>query len=96
MPAALSPDLLEKMDAYRRAANYLTVGQILRNSPMSFDLVEFDLAARPLCYELDSNDPGHNQSVDVSYFAQTPDGQRRNPNVNRYAIAKRSVFISTC
>jgi hypothetical protein len=63
---------------------------------MSFDLVEFDLAARALCYELDSNEPGHNQSVDVSYFAQTPDGQRRNPNVNRYAIAKRSVFISTC
>ena len=28
MPAALSPDLLEKMDAYWRAANYLTVGQI--------------------------------------------------------------------
>jgi hypothetical protein len=23
------------------------------------------------------NDAGHNQSVDVSYFAQTPDGQRR-------------------
>ena len=63
---------------------------------MSFDLVEFDLAARALCYELDSNEPGHNQSVDVSYFAQTPDGQKRNPNVNRYAIAKRSVFISTC
>ena len=33
---------------------------------------------------------------DVSNFAQTPDGQRRNPNINRYAIAKRSVFISTC
>jgi hypothetical protein len=40
-----------------------------------------------------ANDPGHNQSVDVSYFAQTPDGQRRNRNTNRYAIAKRSVFI---
>jgi hypothetical protein len=25
-----------------------------------------------------ANDAGHNQSVDVSYFAQTPDGQRRN------------------
>jgi hypothetical protein len=24
-----------------------------------------------------ANDPGHNQSVDVSYFAQTPDGQWR-------------------
>ena len=23
-----------------------------------------------------ANDAGHNQSVDVSYFAQTPDGQR--------------------
>jgi len=33
---------------------------------------------------------------DVSNFAQTPDGQRRNPNINRFAIAKRSVFISTC
>jgi hypothetical protein len=31
---------------------------------------------------------------DVSNFAQTPDGQRRNPNTNRYA--QRSVFISTC
>jgi xylulose-5-phosphate/fructose-6-phosphate phosphoketolase len=30
MPAALSPDLLEKMDAYWRAANYLTIGQIYR------------------------------------------------------------------
>src|SRR5438067_5059643 len=28
--------------------------------------------------KLDCQDPGHNQSVDVSYFAQTPDGQRRN------------------
>ena len=35
-----------------------------------------------------ANDPRHNQSVDVSYFAQTPDGQRRNRNSNRYAIAK--------
>jgi hypothetical protein len=33
---------------------------------------------------------------DVSNFAQTPVGQRRNPNINRFAIAKRSVFISTC
>jgi hypothetical protein len=33
---------------------------------------------------------------DVSNFAQTPAGQRRNLNINRYAIAKRSVFISTC
>jgi hypothetical protein len=32
----------------------------------------------------------------VSYFAQTPGGQRRNHNINRHAIAKRSVFISTC
>jgi hypothetical protein len=40
--------------------------------------------------------PVNNQSVDVSYFAQTPDGQRRNRNTDRYAIAKRSVFISTC
>src|SRR5437588_12786193 len=35
MPAALSPDLLEKMDAYWRAANYLTVGQIyLQDNPL--------------------------------------------------------------
>jgi xylulose-5-phosphate/fructose-6-phosphate phosphoketolase len=35
MPDALSPDLLEKMDAYWRAANYLTVGQIyLRDNPL--------------------------------------------------------------
>ncbi len=32
---ALSPDLLEKMDAYWRAANYLTVGQIyLQDNPL--------------------------------------------------------------
>jgi hypothetical protein len=43
-----------------------------------------------------ANDAGHKQSVDVSYFAQTPDGQRPNRNTNRYAITKRSVFISTC
>jgi xylulose-5-phosphate/fructose-6-phosphate phosphoketolase len=35
MLAALSPDLLEKMDAYWRAANYLTVGQIyLQDNPL--------------------------------------------------------------
>jgi xylulose-5-phosphate/fructose-6-phosphate phosphoketolase len=35
MPATLSPDLLEKMDAYWRAANYLTVGQIyLQDNPL--------------------------------------------------------------
>ena len=34
MPA-LSPDLLEKMDAYWRAANYLSVGQIyLQDDPL--------------------------------------------------------------
>lgn len=33
--AAISPDLLKKMDAYWRAANYLSVGQIyLRNNPL--------------------------------------------------------------
>jgi xylulose-5-phosphate/fructose-6-phosphate phosphoketolase len=35
MLAALSPELLEKMDAYWRAANYLTVGQIyLQDNPL--------------------------------------------------------------
>src|SRR4026208_1803941 len=35
MPAPLSADLLEKMDAYWRAANYLTVGQIyLQDNPL--------------------------------------------------------------
>ena len=35
VPAALSSDLLEKMDAYWRAANYLTVGQIyLQDNPL--------------------------------------------------------------
>ena len=36
VPAALSCDLLEKMDAYWRAANYLTVGQIYlqKNNPL--------------------------------------------------------------
>ena len=33
--SALSPDLLEKMDAYWRAANYLSVGQIyLQDKPL--------------------------------------------------------------
>jgi hypothetical protein len=57
--------------------------------------IDVSLSADLEGYELDSNDAGHNQSVDVSYFAQTPDGQRRNRGTNRYAIAKRSVFIST-
>ena len=35
MSDALSPDVLEKMDAYWRAANYLTVGQIyLQDNPL--------------------------------------------------------------
>jgi xylulose-5-phosphate/fructose-6-phosphate phosphoketolase len=35
MPEALSSDLLDKMDAYWRAANYLTVGQIyLQDNPL--------------------------------------------------------------
>src|SRR6478752_3450039 len=35
MQAALAPDLLEQMDAYWRAANYLTVGQIyLQDNPL--------------------------------------------------------------
>jgi hypothetical protein len=33
-----------------------------------------------------------NQSVDVSNFAQTPDGQRRKSNNNRYASQRVSVF----
>ena len=35
MPDSLSPDLLQKMDAYWRAANYLSVGQIyLQDNPL--------------------------------------------------------------
>jgi phosphoketolase len=35
MPDTLSPDLLQKMDAYWRAANYLSVGQIyLKENPL--------------------------------------------------------------
>jgi xylulose-5-phosphate/fructose-6-phosphate phosphoketolase len=35
MPTPLSPDLFDKMDAYWRAANYLSVGQIyLRDNPL--------------------------------------------------------------
>jgi xylulose-5-phosphate/fructose-6-phosphate phosphoketolase len=35
MPDTLSPDMLQKMDAYWRAANYLTVGQIyLQDNPL--------------------------------------------------------------
>jgi len=37
-----------------------------------------------------ANDAGHNQSVDVSYFAQTPDGQRRNRNTK--SIRHRKAF----
>jgi xylulose-5-phosphate/fructose-6-phosphate phosphoketolase len=34
MPTRLSPDLFDKMDAYWRAANYLSVGQIyLKDNP---------------------------------------------------------------
>ena len=43
MPDALSPDLLRKMHAYWRAANYLSVGQIyLQDNP----LLEFAAQAR--------------------------------------------------
>jgi hypothetical protein len=43
-----------------------------------------------------ADDPDHNQSVvDVSYIAQTPDGQRRKRITNRNAIATRSAFNST-
>jgi xylulose-5-phosphate/fructose-6-phosphate phosphoketolase len=35
MPATLSPDLLDKMDAYWRVANYLSIGQIyLKDNPL--------------------------------------------------------------
>ena len=35
MPDSLSPDLLQKMHAYWRAANYLSVGQIyLQDNPL--------------------------------------------------------------
>jgi len=44
---------------------------------------------------LDCHDPGHKSILEVSNFAQTPDGQRRTLTSNRYAIAKRSVFNST-
>ena len=46
MPPALSPDLLAKMDAYWRAANYLTVGQIylqdnsLLETPLKFEHIK--------------------------------------------------------
>ena len=35
-----------------------------------------------------ANDPGHKSILEVSNFAQTPDGQRRNLTSNRYAISK--------
>src|ERR1700691_5078487 len=41
--AALSPDLLEKMDAYWRAANYLSVGQIyLKDNPLLESPLKFE------------------------------------------------------
>ena len=41
MMPALSPELLEKMDAYWRAANYLSVGQIyLQDNPLLESLLE--------------------------------------------------------
>ena len=51
-------------------------------------------AANKTVTSLIANDPSQNQFVDVSYFDQTLDGQRRNLIRFRYAIAKRSVFNS--
>src|SRR6202451_1053676 len=43
MPAALSSDLLEKMDAYWRASNYLSVGQIyLQDNPLLEEPLKLD------------------------------------------------------
>jgi phosphoketolase len=50
IPTPLSPDLLEKMDAYWRAANYLTVGKIylqdnpLLETPLKFEHIKARLA----------------------------------------------------
>ena len=54
MPEPLSPDLLQKMHAYWRAANYLSVGQIylqdnpLLESPLRYD-VSFPLKFGKYC-----------------------------------------------
>ena len=46
MPDSLSPDLLQKMHAYWRAANYLSVGQIcLQNNPLLESPLRLDPAA---------------------------------------------------
>src|SRR4029078_9036395 len=50
MPDVLSPDLLEKMNAYWRAANYLSVGQIyLQDNPLlEWPLKKSDIKPRLL------------------------------------------------
>ncbi len=62
MPNSLSPDLLRKMHAYWRAANYLSVGQIyLQDNP----LLEFPAEARtyqtPFARTL-----GHDTGIELS------------------------------
>jgi hypothetical protein len=54
-----------------------------------------NLSAEPRWIRFDCHDPGHKSILKVSNFAQTPDAQRRKVILNRYAIAKRSVFNST-
>src|SRR5438105_1013541 len=88
-------DLVDKADQLsRRASNYITRHDMISSKISERDISE-DADRLRATYEalagfrfavtkLDCQDPRHNQAVDVSYFAQTPDGQRRNRNTNRY------------
>src|SRR6266480_1668025 len=52
----------------------------LRNSPMSLDLVELDLAARALCQSLDLASGGRERVLDRDHDVLV--GRNRHPNVN--------------
>ena len=72
IPQALSADLLQKMHAYWRAANYLSVGQIyLKDNP----LLEEPLDAR--AHQAPSAGPlGHDAGVELSLCPSEPADQR--------------------
>ena len=58
MTYVLTPELLDKMDAYWRAANYLSVGQIyLRDNPLlkrALTLAD----VKPCCWDIGVRSPG--------------------------------------
>jgi len=62
MPDSLSPDLLRKMHAYWRAANYLSVGQIyLQDNPLLESPLRLETYQTPLARAL-----GHDTGTELS------------------------------